>query len=888
MPAGTYARLPVEKTRLEKTRRYKGCRHMAVCTTPRLALISRQDTPRATGSQFLESKGTLSLKVLGPGKPGRVVNIRSPKCTIGSGTGCTLRLRAAGIDSLHCWVLRGTAGTVIRRLNGAATLNGTHFDEALLSVGDRLSIGPVHLEVIDCNATPFQSQITVEASTQFQNEIQSLQSKLDDSQLQIKRLEVESRQGFESSIMAAERADQLRDALAAANQQLEEICNELNAAQDTILAQKSELTVQTAKLATEQSGAQRASDTISRLEAELATATTQRDELQAALNAAQDQAAKDRETHQQACEQLEQRCQQLAADLQSTRCELPINSAAVTAVFDQSAFQESSSEKLQEFQRLIAEKDVEIVELRRQLDNQANLQQRYEQLAGECDGKGSELAQAQEQIDQLSSRLQEMQQLVQKYEHAVHQQSDLAERESKLLETTQTLENERAALAAEAAQLQQAKGEFEQQKVQIDDANRQLAAEQANLRELAERTAGEQKEQVHNDAILQVREAELATRIAELDRLFEQLVDQRASLAIRSDDIERLQNDCLQRAQELEGQALELKTLQEQFRGDASPRLNHATADQVIPEETFANYQTAESAEPQNYDNTSNDNTSNDNSDDQSDPHDSGVDSVLSRLVQAGIWRQDEQDETTAAVEPATSEPEEPTYSSTISFESVAPSFENAPRSPQPGSSSGGDEESIESYMDRLMKRVRGDSPLTQSSWKSSATPVESILAAPAPTPISVPIENTANAVQQPPTEYTPRRAAPELSSSLSAMRDLANSAARTAIDQHVRLHTSKRATQRLLGACLTVACSACLAVWAWRVQSLHAAAGACAGGAIGAYWTLAALRRLSGLKRLQRETEGSVAEPAVPAELLALPELHATDELPTLDTPNR
>ncbi len=893
---------------------------MAVCTTPRLALISRQNTARSDASQFLEDKGTLSLKVLGPGKPGRVVSIRSPKCTIGSGTGCTLRLRAAGIDSLHCWVLRGAAGTVIRRMNGAATLNGTHFDEAMLSVGDRLSIGPVQLEVIDCNTTPFQSQIPVEATTQFQNEIQSLQGKLDDSQSQIRRLEVESRQGFESSIMAAERADQLRDALTAANQQLEEVCNELNAAQDSILAQKSELTAQTAKLATVQSVTQGTSDTVSRLEAEvttaiarrdelqlalnaaqeqlqteiaaastqrdelqnslsaaqeqlrteIATVTAQREELQIALNAAKEQAAQDREAQQQACEQLEQRCQQLDAELQSTRGEMSINSAAVTAVFEQRAFLDSTHGKLEDLERLIAEKDVEIAELQRQLDCQTNLEQRCEQLTEECDGKGQELSQSKGQIDQLSSRLQEMQQLVQKYEHAVHQQSDLAERESKLAETTQALENERAALATESAQIQQAREEFEQQKIQIDEANRQLATEQANLRELAERAAATQKNIEQNNADqnstgqnnseLQAREAELATRVAEVDRLFEQLVEQRAALVIRSDDIERLQSDCLQRAQELECQALELQTLQEQFRSDAS------SSPPCDSNESPAECEAAPAAvyEAANENNTN----------DEPAPRDTGVDSVLSRLVQAGIWRQDEPGETpTAVAELATYAPAEPTYSPTVTFESVAP------RCPQPASTSDGDDESIESYMDRLMKRVRGDSPLTQSSWKSSAPPVLNTPAEPAPAPASVSVENAADAVEQPLTDYTPRRAAPELTSSLNAMRDLANSAARTAIDQHVRQHTSRRATQRLLCACLTVGCSAVVAIWAWRVHSLHAAAGACASGAIGIYWTLAALRRMSGLKRLERETE-PVAEAAVPAELFALPELPAPVEL--------
>jgi chromosome segregation ATPase len=77
-----------------------------------------------------------------------VVHIQSPKCTIGSAEGCTLRLRSAGIEAASCWILRGAAGTIIRRLDGAALLNGQPFDEALLEPGDRLQIGSVELELV--------------------------------------------------------------------------------------------------------------------------------------------------------------------------------------------------------------------------------------------------------------------------------------------------------------------------------------------------------------------------------------------------------------------------------------------------------------------------------------------------------------------------------------------------------------------------------------------------------------------------------------------------------------------------------------------------------------------------------------------------------------------
>src|SRR5262245_53369681 len=95
--------------------------------------------------------GELALRVRGQEHDGRLIRIRSAKCTIGSAKGCTLRLVAAGVAPLHCWVLRGAEGTIVRRLHGPATLNGAAVVESALVPGDRLRLGSVELEVVGCN-----------------------------------------------------------------------------------------------------------------------------------------------------------------------------------------------------------------------------------------------------------------------------------------------------------------------------------------------------------------------------------------------------------------------------------------------------------------------------------------------------------------------------------------------------------------------------------------------------------------------------------------------------------------------------------------------------------------------------------------------------------------
>jgi hypothetical protein len=90
----------------------------------------------------------LVLRVAGSSRDGQIVRLTSAKCTIGSGPRCTLRLRMPGVGPLHCLILRGQAGSVIRRLGADTRLNHQSFTDAVLSPGDRVGIGPIELEVV--------------------------------------------------------------------------------------------------------------------------------------------------------------------------------------------------------------------------------------------------------------------------------------------------------------------------------------------------------------------------------------------------------------------------------------------------------------------------------------------------------------------------------------------------------------------------------------------------------------------------------------------------------------------------------------------------------------------------------------------------------------------
>ena len=104
------------------------------------------------GSHLLgTTQGLLTLRVCSREHHGRILRIRSPKCTIGSHPSCTLRLRAEGVRPFHCVILRGSDGMFIRSWSGDTSLNGASFRDTRLRPGDRLNLGPIELQVLDAS-----------------------------------------------------------------------------------------------------------------------------------------------------------------------------------------------------------------------------------------------------------------------------------------------------------------------------------------------------------------------------------------------------------------------------------------------------------------------------------------------------------------------------------------------------------------------------------------------------------------------------------------------------------------------------------------------------------------------------------------------------------------
>jgi hypothetical protein len=120
--------------------------------------FSKLHSGPAANSLLGSATGDLVLRVANGAQVGRIVRLSAAKCSIGSSAECTLRLRGRGIAPLHCLLLRGARQTIARRWSAETRLNDRPFDDAVLRAGDRLSIGPVELQVVQVPNLPQSSE----------------------------------------------------------------------------------------------------------------------------------------------------------------------------------------------------------------------------------------------------------------------------------------------------------------------------------------------------------------------------------------------------------------------------------------------------------------------------------------------------------------------------------------------------------------------------------------------------------------------------------------------------------------------------------------------------------------------------------------------------------
>lgn len=820
--------------------------------------------------------GTLALKVCGGSHRGRVIQIRAAKCTVGSAAGCTLRLRATGVRPLHCWILRGPSGTVVRRCASGTLLNGLAYEDAPLRRGDRLRIGMVELEVVDCPQRPAEPFPPTEALRPPADDFFLHESKLRELELsltaandEIARLEADAQQAWQTSITAAERAEQLRVALEQANVEAGEMRGELEAAQAALASER----------------LQRQQDP------QLADLQQQLDETGRQLAASTElQARTAREQAEQAArfagerEALDRELAQLRRDLDQARDQAGQQSAQMTITMDQ-VRAETQAQQAQGLQDRCAALEAELQQARDQLatacqarDAASQWETRYQEADKQVELWQAESHGRQSRIEELEQQLAVEQAREAQVEHwqaqAQRQQSEIEELRQQLAAeqarqaqvdaaALQQLENQRrelneqsAALSADGEQFHAAQRrltEFEAELRREREAleaerSRQLAELDAQAAQIHQRVSGlevQAQEFIARQAIQDQSREDLAQRLAACETREQQLTASEAELARRQEEISagqaelQLERERLQLwVDELQAQADEVERKQAELEAAA------ARAAAVPPDGGEA----AAGSDSQDL---------------------KGMDSVLSRLVQSGRWR-DANGQIAETPDGGLVEPVGQTivsdYVGDLAHSPVAsqPAIEDAytappaEEEPMPPPSrpafrddpvESPDEESIEKYMERLMQRVRGDST---SAPRPAVMPVlQKQLEEP---PAAGPAENLP-AEQDPvkPEEYLPRSPAPEQSANLAAMRELANTAARTAIEKHHQKSGNKQVAFKLLGAGVLLLGSALLAYWAWQMSSVTAAVGAAIGLLTGTLWALRGFIRFLNAIKLSR-----------------------------------
>lgn len=95
-----------------------------------------------------KSTSPLVLKIEGTERDGQIIRIHAPKCLIGSSSDCQLRLIAADVQPKHCVIYRGPSGMIVKSWTRDTRVNGDTISEAWLRVGDRLSLGSLSFEVL--------------------------------------------------------------------------------------------------------------------------------------------------------------------------------------------------------------------------------------------------------------------------------------------------------------------------------------------------------------------------------------------------------------------------------------------------------------------------------------------------------------------------------------------------------------------------------------------------------------------------------------------------------------------------------------------------------------------------------------------------------------------
>ncbi|MBI2827226.1 MAG: hypothetical protein HYX69_21350 [Planctomycetia bacterium] len=107
-----------------------------------------------------------------PDEDAQIVRVTASRCTIGGGEVCNLQV--PGPEGLNCLIIRGRRYPVVRRWSPNALLNGQPFADAVLSPGDRLTVGAAEFEVLAADAATEPNAPVIEVATEPGGDMRTL------------------------------------------------------------------------------------------------------------------------------------------------------------------------------------------------------------------------------------------------------------------------------------------------------------------------------------------------------------------------------------------------------------------------------------------------------------------------------------------------------------------------------------------------------------------------------------------------------------------------------------------------------------------------------------------------------------------------------------------
>lgn len=714
----------------------------------------RNNSPAATDtsspSVLATAQTPLRLRFVGSQRHGQIIRINSSKCTIGSAPEATFRLICPGVQPIHCLVVRGSQGMLIRRMSIDTLLNGHAFDDSPLQIGDRLSIGPIELEVLpfqpqtsDDLSAGEQARLTETIISSLREELQGSQSQADHLQQQLEATQGDLSQRDEELRALRQELDETREHVAQIEQQ--------STHSDEIEAVRTESEAALQGLRNEIDSLRHQLDEAHHRNHESDENSQQRQrELTDELSVTQNQIAELAEQLNHARNELADKDHQLTA----TGSELEAVQARLAEAEDVQDLAELES-RCQQLDHELAAANEEREALGRER------QSLHDQLEAVKDDANSQLVALEEkwaverndlneQVQGLTAKISELESEP-KAEEAANHGAD---------EQLQNLQDQLAEIQSEREASQTTQQELQQQ---CEELQRQLDSQ----RELAvsfEQTRDELTEQVRR------LQSERDENQRDIDQLQGQLASQQEEFAAQLESARQPATNTEPEETFSPTESLDVLDRLRAEVGQPSPDQTHAldvSEEAIEPQVEPADEQEEEYASPQTEEELT-----------FSEPVDVAPVDTAAILAKFGH---------------AVDENDDPTSTQPVDdFPQPSPAADSATTPFASGDDEDGD---IQDYMAQLMQRVgtpesKSSAPSDNDGERTVATPTQTPTQA---APVDVESEDSEPAPLEA-SEFVPRAVAPEASSNLQALRAVANTSARTAIAKHQRRSMDRRA----------------------------------------------------------------------------------------------